>query len=99
MAGGTQDPWHRTQDTKDTFTPDLADIDGQERKRLDLLPVRSNVCFALLLHTNFLLFIYDWVCTVQQEEGTGYLGNRRERGNRKGQPADITIPSTNLFPP
>ena len=81
MAGGTQDPWHRTQDTKDTFTPDLASIDGQKRKRLDLLHVRSNVCFALLLHPNFLLFIYDWVRTVQPEEGRGHLGNKA--GGRK----------------
>ena len=97
MAGGTQDPWHRTQDTKDAFTPDLADIDGQERKRLDLLPVRSNVCFALLLHTNFLLFIYDWVCS--QRKAGAIWEIRQEGGNRKGQPADIIIPSAHLVLP
>ena len=97
MAGGTQDPWHRTQDTKDTFTPDLASIDGQKRKRLDLLHIESKVCFVLLPHPNFLLFIYDWVCS--QRKAGAIWEIRQEGGNRKGQPADIIIPSAHLVLP
>ena len=85
LAGGTQDPWHRTQDTKDTFTPDLASIDGQKRKRLDLLHIESNVCFVLLLHPNFLLFILLCTCALCSQRKVGVIWEiRQEGGNRKG---------------
>ena len=52
---------------------------------------------TLILNPNFLLFIYDWVCSQRK---TGVIWEiRKEGGNRKGQPAEIIIPSAHLSLP
>ena len=59
--------------------------------------------FALILHPNFLLFIYDWVCSQRK---TGVIWERREEERNRGSlqkllfhPLIFFHPEHWLFPP